>query len=532
MSIFSKSKTITAAAAVIAVAGLISRLLGLVRDRVLASQFGAGDILDSYYAAFQVPDLIFNLIIFGALSAGFIPIFVGLLANEDKRKYSDNSTAWDFTNNVISIFGAGLIFFGVVFYFIAPDLLAKILPGFNAEKLALTTAMARVMFLSPIFLGMSAIVGGALQSYRRFLFFSFAPAMYNLGIIFGALVLVKYFGPIGLAYGVVAGAFLHLLIQLPDLIALGWRYRLSFKPAEKSFLKMLKMTGPRVLTMATNQINLLVVAAIASTLTAGSFAIFNFANNLQALPLGILGLSLAMAAFPVLSSAFAKKNDKEFETAFVSTFNKILFLMLPSSLFLILVSRQLVNIILQTGKFEAADAVMTSVAMSIFAVSLFAQALTPLISRAFFARQDTMSPFYLSVVSVLANILLSIYFSEKYGVLGLAAAFTVSTVLNFMLMLLWLKIKAKTVSFYKILFPSIKILFASIAFGLAVRAIIFVFEKLDLVNDISCCLISGGFGSAIFLIVAYLLKVDELQSFARIVKSKFTKRNNSEIKIG
>jgi putative peptidoglycan lipid II flippase len=530
MNFFStKTQCITTAAAIIAAAGLISRLLGVVRDRVLAGAFGAGDVLDAYYAAFQVPDFIFNLLILGALSAGFIPIFVSLMKNEDPKKYNDNAEAWKFTNNVMNIFGGALLVMGAVFFVIAPYLLEKILPGFGPEKLAMTVEFSRIMFLSPFFLGLSAIIGGALQSFRRFLFFSLAPAMYNLGIIFGALVLVDYFGPVGLAYGVVIGALLHLLVQLPELFLLGWRYDLDAKVRDYNFFRMIKLTGPRILTMATNQINLLFIAGLASTLAAGSFAIFNFANNLQSLPLGLFGISFAMAAFPALSAAFAKGDKKEYEAVFTSTFNKITFFILPFSVLLIILSRPLVNVVLSTGKFQSGSAEMTATALAIFSISLVAQSLSPLISRAFFARRDTMAPFIISISTVVINVLLSFFLIKRFGVVGLAAGFSASAILNFKVLFVVLKLKQKDLKLGKIVLTAVKIAVATIFLAAAACIVVYLANNLMPMNDILLCIITAIAGSAVYLLVAWILKIEELNVFSSAIRRRLGKVRIEEI---
>lgn len=528
MKIFStKTQGITTAAAIIAAAGLISRLLGVVRDRVLAGAFGAGDVLDAYYAAFQVPDFIFNLLILGALSAGFIPIFVSLMRNEDSKRYSENAEAWKFTNNVMNIFGGALIVMGAVFFVVAPYLLEKILPGFGPEKLAMTVEFARIMFLSPFFLGLSAIVGGALQSFRRFLFFSLAPAMYNLGIIFGALVLVDYFGPIGLAYGVVIGALLHLLVQLPELLMLGWRYDLEANRRDINFFRMIQLTGPRILTMATNQINLLFIAGLASTLAAGSFAIFNFANNLQSLPLGLFGISFAMAAFPALSAAFTKGDKKEFESIFVSTFNKIVFFILPFSALMILLSGPIVSVVLGTGKFGNLDIENTRSALTYFSFSLFAQALSPLIARAFFARRDTMAPFIISILSVAVNVFASLYFIEHFFLKGLVMGFSLSAVFNFALLLGVLKYKQRDLKFGKVFSTVWKSVLATVLLITVSFVIVVAWEyneyALTTLNLIILCAICAIAGSVVYLLAARILKINELSVFVSAIRSKLRK---------
>src|SRR3989339_956563 len=188
-----KASSVATAAVVIAIAGLLSRVLGIVRDRVLAGQFGAGNELDIYYAAFRIPDLLINLIALGALSAGFIPIFIGLIKKEDDPNSPANKEAWSFVSNIINIIGVILVFFGGILAVLSPWLVPLMTPGFSGEKLSMTITLTQILFLSPFILGISSILGGVLQSFRQFLAFSLAPVMYNIGIIIGAKFFVPYF---------------------------------------------------------------------------------------------------------------------------------------------------------------------------------------------------------------------------------------------------------------------------------------------------------------------------------------------------
>ena len=197
-----QSQSVVSAALILAAASLVSRFLGLLRDRLLAANFGAGDTLDVYYAAFQIPDLAFNLLVVGALSAGFIPIFAGFW-----QKGADKKEAWRFVNSLFNIILLALILFGALFIIFAPQVMKLIVPGFEGEKFRQTVFLARIMFLSPVFLGASTVFGGVLQGTKRFFVIALTSVLYNLGIIFGIIFLVPRFGILGLALGVAGGAF-------------------------------------------------------------------------------------------------------------------------------------------------------------------------------------------------------------------------------------------------------------------------------------------------------------------------------------
>jgi len=431
-----QSKTITGAAVVIGIASLASRLLGLLRDRVLAGEFGAGDVLDAYFAAFKIPDLVYNLLVLGALSAGFIPIFVQIYYNQKKE-----SEAWQLVNNVLNIMTMGLILISGIFILFMPYLAPFVAPGFSGEKLEITIGLSRIMFLSPIFLGISNVFGGVLQSFKRFFVYSLAPIFYNLGIIIGALFFIRVWGVYGLALGVALGAFLHALIQIPTTISLGYRYRWLLDLKSWGIKKIARMMVPRTMGLAVSQINLLFMTIIASFLASGSLAIFNLANNLVSFPAGIFGVSFALASFPTLSGLATKEKLDEFIKNFSNTLRQILFFIIPFTVLFIVLRAQIVRVILGSGQFNWEDTILTADTLALFSLSLFAQSLLPLLVRSFFAFHDSRTPFYIGGLSMIINIILALFFSLKIGVAGLALAFSVSSLIN--MVFLWVLLRKK-----------------------------------------------------------------------------------------
>ncbi|MFH0780209.1 MAG: murein biosynthesis integral membrane protein MurJ [Parcubacteria group bacterium] len=512
----------------IAGASLLSRALGVIRDRVLASQFGAGSELDIYYASFRIPDFVYNIVILGALSAGLIPIFVSLFKKENSKSAEDNKAAWDLINNILNIAGVFLIVVCSVLALISPWLIPLITPGFSNEKMQMTVNLTRIMFLSPLFLGLSGIFSGVLQSLKRFLMFSIAPIMYNLGIIFGAFFLVKPFGLAGLAYGVVLGALMHLLIQLPTTIHLGFNYRWIFKLKDSNFLKIMRMTGPRLLSLASSQINLTIITILASTLAAGSLAVFNLSNNLQSFSVGIFGISYALAAFPLLSKNFAENNEQDFKDNFLRTFKQILFFMIPITVLLIILRIQAVRVILGAGNFDWNDTVLTANCLGIFSLSLFSQALLPLLARAFYSRHNTKAPFVASLIGEIANLIFCLILIQEFGVLGLALGFTLSAIINFTLLALMLDKKVKGIFRNGVLKFAGKILFASLIMGVATQLVKTGIGEIVNMHKFwgvfTQGLAAGLAGVAVFALIAYLFKVEELSSLFGAIKRRLWKK--------
>lgn len=392
-----QTKNINLATLILGIASFFSAALGLFRDRLLAKQFGISQELDIYYAAFKIPDFVSYVLIMGAISAAVIPIFSKHLSFSQKH-------AWIFLSNTINLF---LIFLVIILFFLiifTPQLITLIAPGFSNEQRQLTIALTRIMFLSPILLGISNIISSVLQVFKRFLVTSLAPIMYNIGIIIGILFFVPKIGIFGLGWGVVLGGLLHILIQIPILIKIGFRPVKILNIKDPNFLELLKLTIPRSIGLAASQINLIIITAIASTLGKGSIAVLNLAENLSRPLLILIGVSYATAAFPALSMAFSQKNKEEFDRTFSFVYNKILFLLLISS-FLLFVFRDLVvKFILMIGKFSITDVDLTAACLGMFCLGIFAQGLNNLLVRTFHALRDTKTPTVRSIFGIIINI--------------------------------------------------------------------------------------------------------------------------------
>lgn len=501
--------TATGGAIVIASFSVLSRLLGLLRDRFLAASFGAGDTLDCYYAAFKLPDLVFNTFIVGALSVSFIPVFL-------KYWKKDRVEAWKVAG---SAFNAAVLFlsiFAAVIFVFAPQIVPTlIVPGFSPEKQALTIRLTRIMMAGMVFLGASSVASSVLNSFKKFLAFSLAPVMYNLGIIFGISVLVPQAGTAGLAWGVVLGTALHFSVQIPGLLKLGFRWKPAMDLRHPGVRKIGRLMLPRTLGLAVNQVNQLVVVIIASTLASGSLAVFNLANNLQHFPIGVFGISLAIASFPYLSESATEKDFGRFVARFSLTFRRILFLIIPTSVLMILLRAQIVRLVLGSGNFGWADTVLTLRALGFFSFSLFAHATIPLMARCFYALQDTRTPVAVSVFSLAINIGLGIVLGKAMGAPGLALAFSIAIIINAALLFVLLKVRLGKLDDKKIVISMVKITFISLAMAAIVQ-----FAKDTIGNMVDMQSFAGVLAqfsvSVIIGIVAYLalavfLKCEEIE---------------------
>ena len=527
-----KINSITVAAALVAASSLISRLLGIFRDRILASHIGPGPELDIYYAAFRIPDLLFNLVVLGALSAGFIPVFSKLIKEVNFKelrlgKSKDNEEAWRLVSNILNILSLTLIALSLLGVIFAPQLMKLVASGFTPENQARAVTLTRIMFLSPLFLGISGIFSAVLQSFKRFIAYSLSPIFYNLGIIVGALWFINWWGLPGLAWGVILGAFFHMAIQLPSILGLGYRYRLILDFKDKNLRKISRLMGPRTLSLAVGQIDLLIITAIASGLAAGSLTVFSLANNLQSFPVGIFGISFAIAAFPTLSQY--ANNKERLEASFSATFRRILFFVIPFTVLFITLRAQIVRVFFGAGVFSWEDTILTMNTLALFSISLFAQASIPLLVRVFYAQQDSKTPLYISAVTVIANVGLALTFSRHLGVLGLALAYSISSILNFFLLWIFLRIKVGGLDLARIALSALKFSLAAVGGGVAIQitkevaasavnmtTFIGVFTQLALASIA---------GLSIYLLICYLLRSEEFFGLLDSWRNRKHKRN-------
>lgn len=503
--------TVTGGAILIATASLVSRILGLFRERLLFSHFGAGDTLDSYYVAFRLPDFIFNILVLGALSSAFIPVFIETW----HRQHDDEKekAAWELSNVVLNIIMTGLLVFGVLAFTFAPQLVPLLAPGFKGQKLVETVYLTRIMLISIMFFGVSNIMSSILNSMRRFFAFAFAPVFYNIGIIFGITVLYPILGIAGLAWGVVCGSLLHLLIQLPTVFRMGYRYAFIFRLGT-NVRKVFRLMLPRTLGLAAVQIDQTVSAMIGSTLASGSVAIFSGAYNLASLPISIFGISLAIASFPVFSEAFAMNDTPRFVTEFSKVFRRVLFFIIPVSVLMLFLRAHIVRVVLGSGLFNWNATILTAQSLGFFSLSLFAQSLTPTLTRSFYALHDTATPVKISFLSVALDIAGCVLLAPHFGVIGLALSFSFASMVQMLLLLVVLRVRLGNLDDRTILDSTIKIIVASTFMaGVVWLSLRFFAQGVNQHTFVGILLqgVSAGLvGLFVYIIVAMLFRFDEV----------------------
>lgn len=510
--------SVGAAALIIAVAGIASRLVGFLRDRILAAQFGAGDTLDVYYAAFRIPDFLYGFLVLGALSAAFVPLFTELYAGKKEQE------AWNLSSGVLNLLVSALVLLSALVAVFSPWLTDILVPGFSPEKKVFTSELTRIMLLSPIFLGMSAVFGGVLVSLKRFFLYSLAPVFYNAGIIAGAIFFAPRFGVSGLAWGVVLGAALHACVQYIDLRQTGFVYRWPQKGFWKNEMirRVLRLMIPRSLGVAVNQVGFFVVTVFASWLVSGSLAVFTLANNIQSVPLGLFGVAFSLAVFPTLATLATTQSHVEFFRTFAKTFQRILFFVVPVSVLMIVLRAQIVRVILGSGQFDWNDTILTFNVLGILSLSLFAQSLIPLLARAFFALQDTKTPLYIALVSEVIHILLTLVLIRPFGIEGIAWAFSLATLVNFFLLYRFLRKRLDIWEDHRLISPAFKIIIASLGAGLVgqLTKMLFGFQEQPLDTFVAILIqlvITSLFGGAAFLLLGWAMRIEQLEPLKRFL---------------
>ncbi len=487
---------------------VVSRILGLLRDRLLASHFGAGDVLDAYYAAFKLPDFIFNIFILGALSSAFIPVFI------EARKHQGESMAWQITNTVLNFLLLVMSILCLLSIIFAPLFVPVLTPGFSLAKQALTINLTRLMMVAIIFLAVSNLFGAVLNSYKRFIAYGLAPVLYNIGIILGLFILVPFFGPSGLAGGVLLGAILHTACQLPTIRRLGWRWGLKFFLADYYFQKIIRLMIPRTLGLAVYSINQLVITYFASLLASGSLAAFVLATNLQSFPINVFGVSLAIAVFPIFSESFANNKKQELIEHLANSLKRVLFFTIPLSVLFLVLRAQVVRIILGSGNFDWGDTINTANVFAFLSLSLVAESLLPLIARAFYAQHDTKTPVMVSILSVFLNLTLATFLIKPLGISGLAIAYVSSTIINFLILTYLLSKRLSYMNAKSIVNSGWQMLQASLLAGMVCYGILHLLAPLVDMHSFAGIFIQGvsaGLaGLLTYLFVAHKLKIQEV----------------------
>jgi len=532
------------AAYLLAFFAFLSQILALVRDKLLAYNFGAGHILDIYYSAFRIPDLIFVSIASVVSASVLVPFFIDRFNNDSDRGEK-------FVDSIFSAFFFAIIVVSGVVYIFIPELTTLLLPGFKNDPLLLDLIQAtRILLLSPIFLGISNFISSITQMHKRFLVYAISPILYNLGIVFGIIFLHPIFGMNGIIWGVVVGAFLHMAIQIPFIIQKDMFPKITFRINWIDIKQVVFVSMPRTLTLSSNQLASFFLISLASFMTGGSISVFNLAFNLQSVPLSIIGVSYSSAVFPTLSRFFVEKNHQRFLAQMIDSARHIVFWSIPVTILFIVLRAQIVRTIYGAGQFDWADTRLTAAVLSIFIISVMGQSLILLFVRAYYAEGKTRKPLFINVISGGLIVLLGYIFTKVFfmypffrffledlfkvsgqigtSVLVLALAYTLGVIFNTCLH--WYTFEKDYPGFTK---PVINTLFQSFAASVIMGYVTFISLRLFNIffpltkawNVFFQGFLAGIVGIVVFIIMLLILKNKEIQEVWQTLHHKFWKSN-------
>jgi putative peptidoglycan lipid II flippase len=461
----STSRAIARAGLIVSGAFLVSRVLGWLRVLIIGNTFPAGPELDAFFAAFRLPDLMFQLVAAGALSSAVIPVVSGLLATNETAR------AWRVVSTIANMMLAGLLILGVIVLIAAPAIVEAINPGFGPDQVNRTADLTRIMVLSPIFLSLGSLVSSVLNARGRFAASAIAPIVYNLAIIGATLVLTPAFGVTGLAIGVVSGSLGHLLVQLAPLRAQGYRYDARIELDDPEARKALKLMAPRALGLGAGQVTFVVLNSIASTLGTGAISVFYIAFTLLQIPIGVIGVPLGIVVLPALSREAAVGRHEEFADLMSRAIRLILFVMLPITGISIVLRHEVVGVLFGYSRFDAAALDLTAATLLAFLTGLTAHALIAILARAFYARQDTRTPVAAAILAVVINSSLAAVLAGPFGLPGLGLAIAIAAWLETIVLLVLLQRSLPELAFRPLLSLGIRSLAVTIGGSLAAAGV-------------------------------------------------------------
>jgi len=538
--LFRRQTSITSAAFVIIFLTLASRLLGLIRYRVLAGEFGVTTDLAAFLTAFIIPDTIFQIVVVGALSTAFIPVIAMYLTNREEAEVSRIFSI------VVSFALVATAIFTVVVFIFAHPIAIILAPRLPDSAHDLTANMLRVMMVGQFFIIISGFVTGLLNSYHRFLIPAIAPLIYNLGIIFGTIFLSPSLGIYGPVAGVVIGAIGHLLIQIPLMRRLGVKFSFNLNFYHPAVQRIAQLTAPRTLGISVAQLEPMIDNALATLITSTSaetnITVLRYAFLLQGLPAGVFGYALGTAALPTLSKEFTKENLDNFKATLTASLHQIMYLVIPTTVVLVVLRIPIVRLAFGAAKFDWEATQLTALILAISSIGIIGQACIQLLARAFYAIQDTKTPVNISVFTVFLNVLISVvvvFVFNNIILMGLAAS--IGGMVSAILMFYFLSKRIGGFDWGNLLVPIFKMGVAGFLSGLSLYTPLKILDSasygqlwsqgsivhtflgayaIDTSHTIGLLiltLISGVLGLIVYILVTYVLAIEEIVIFTRLL---------------
>lgn len=506
---------IGSATALIAITSFISYAIGLFRDRIIAVNFGTTSATDTYNASFLIPDILFNLFIAGALVAAFLPVFTEYLIKNKEEAYRIANTM--LTGAVLVIGGLSVIAF-IFMPQIVPYLFSDATQTMQTDIIAMT----RLMLASAILFAISNTIGNILMCYKHFLAYSLSPIFYNLGIILGVVFLNENFGIYSAAWGVVIGAVLHCIIRVIDVITTEYKYKPALNFSHPGFKKIIKLMIPKAISLISWQLNLYIFAIVGIKLIEGGLAAFNFARNIQSFAVSLFGIAFATAVFPYLAGSVSNGDQKAYTDHMQKTIQRILFFTIPAAVGVMTLSTPLVELILSGGVFDENSIKLTSLILFFFAISIPFESLSHILARGFYARQNTVTPMIINVISMILIALSTIFLAPRYGIEWFSIGFSLGFVFYIIIMLTFLKKHLQGFNLRNFLSSFVKTIVAT---GIMAIVIILSAPIQNFIDPKIAHISRIIIGGLTFFAMAFLLKSDELGSVKYVLNRVFKKSN-------
>lgn len=509
-------KSIVRAAGFVMIFTLIARILGFVREMVIYTWFGQSYVTDAYNAAFSVPDLIYMLMVGGALSTAFIPVFSRYLANnEDDEAWKVASIVFNYTITFcLILIVAGVIYTRPLIMLLAPDL--------PTDYISLTILLTRVMFIQTFFMVLSGISMGVLNSKHHFVTPALGAVLYNIGIIGIGIAMAHYWGIIAFSIGVVVGAAFGFIVQVPALVKSGVRYSFNWDYKHPGFKQILYLMAPVMLGLSVSQINLFVTQNLASGLAEGSISALKLSQRIMQLPVGIFGTSIATVIFPTMTAQMARKEIPAFRRTFSLGLRATMLISIPAGVGLIALREPIIQLLFQQGQFTASNTQATAVALLWYSIGLFAYSSLQIMNRVFYSMEDTITPVVAAIISVAVNVGASLWLIKSMQHGGLALAFTISGITNLLLLIAIFKWRLKSIDGVKIMRSVVISTGASVAMYLVVQFLITWITPLlqwsPKLNQLVMVSVGMGIGISVYTVIVVLFRLEETQLIMDMLK--------------
>lgn len=516
---FFKPIAIGNATALIAVASLLSYVIGLFRDRIIAIHFGTSSATDTYNASFLIPDMIFNLFIAGALAAAFLPIFSDYLIKDKKEAYKIANTM--LTGAVILISLLAIL----AFIFMA-NIIPFAFPGTDISMQQDIINMTRLMLGSAVLFAISNTLGNILMSYKHFISYAISPILYNLGIILGVIFLKDSLGIYSAAVGVLIGATLHCIIRVIDTFSTEYKFKFDVNFRHPGFKKIIKLMIPRSLSLIAWQINLYIFAIVGLSIQTGGLAAFNFARNIQSFPVSLFGISFATAVFPYITEAISKNDKKTYTEHIQKTIQRILFFSIPAAAGIMILAKPLVELILGGGLFDEESVRLTTIILAFFALSIPFESITHILSRSFYALHNTITPTIINILGMIIIGMITYYIAPIYGIEWFSIGFSIGMAFYMIVMIFFLKKHLQNFNSKQFIISLSKTIVAT---GIMIIALLISDSLGSIISLKFAHIIRILLGATIFFLTAIALKSEETGSIKYIL-DRLLKKNLNESK--